>query len=359
MPNKVLISRSPVCEFIGIMLGVVTAKRRLGAACVFLVVFSCLRIFAMIRHVGLNSIGERRVYTGDAPQTILTLCTTFVESELRIPLHAAVVKNWGQLKPHIRPVLFTLNMTSVLSTMARNHGWDVVLVTSFNSHHTPYINNMFEYIYNHYKSEYYGFANGDILFSRSLAETLGAIKNATGRKSVMVVGQRNNVNYHEISSNDVEFWQPAKIQKYMCQYGKQEGPLSLDYFITSPYGFPWSTIPDLVVGRERYDNYLLLMSIYLLITTVDGTNSIDNLHLKGRDKTLTHFDLDVKDKKFNEDAILNFGRINFADGSVHNCEYFTRTRKVDISIQRKLKWESPKYFEKFQSNIKALMEHNR
>jgi hypothetical protein len=215
---------------------------------------------------------------------------------------------------------------------------------------------MFEYIYSHYESDYYGFANGDILFGHSLAETLGAIQNATRRKSVMVVGQRNNVNFYDITAGDETFWEPAKIRRHMCEYSKQEGPLSLDYFITSPYGFPWATIPDLVVGRERYDNYLMQMSIYLLLTTVDGTNSIDNLHLKGKHNSLTHFDLNVTDQKFNENAILNFGHINFADGSVHNCEYFTRRHASKVVLQRKLFWTSPKFFRQFQSNAKALME---
>ena len=39
--------------------------------------------------------------------------------------------------------------------------------------------------------------------------------------------------------------------------GKYNGHLSEDYFLTSKYIWNWNDIPDFIVGRQGYDNWLV------------------------------------------------------------------------------------------------------
>jgi len=51
-----------------------------------------------------------------------------------------------------------------------------------------------------------------------------------------------------------------------------------DYFITKRSGFPWSTIPDFVVGRAGVDNWLLVTALARRRAVVDASRTITARH---------------------------------------------------------------------------------
>jgi hypothetical protein len=51
-----------------------------------------------------------------------------------------------------------------------------------------------------------------------------------------------------------------------------------DYFITTWGGFPWGSIPNFVVGRIGYDNWLLVTAITKEIPLVDLTETLLAVH---------------------------------------------------------------------------------
>lgn len=51
-----------------------------------------------------------------------------------------------------------------------------------------------------------------------------------------------------------------------------------DYFITTRSGFPWSTIPDFVVGRAGVDNWLLVTALARRAAVVDASGTVTARH---------------------------------------------------------------------------------
>ena len=51
-----------------------------------------------------------------------------------------------------------------------------------------------------------------------------------------------------------------------------------DYFITKRSGFPWSTIPDFVVGRAGVDNWLMVTALARRAAVVDASGTITARH---------------------------------------------------------------------------------
>ena len=56
-----------------------------------------------------------------------------------------------------------------------------------------------------------------------------------------------------------------------------------DYFITNQLGLPWSQIPDFVVGRNGYDNWLVAKTIDWNLTVIDASRTLLALHQSGSD----------------------------------------------------------------------------
>ncbi|KAK3599737.1 hypothetical protein CHS0354_037210, partial [Potamilus streckersoni] len=50
-----------------------------------------------------------------------------------------------------------------------------------------------------------------------------------------------------------------------------------DYFITST-SYPWKDIPDIVIGRRAYDNWLVLNARTMMHRVLDATETILAVH---------------------------------------------------------------------------------
>ena len=56
-----------------------------------------------------------------------------------------------------------------------------------------------------------------------------------------------------------------------------------DFFIVSRNGFPWDSIPDFVIGRPGYDNWLVDYVYHNGIDSVDVTKTLHAIHQTGID----------------------------------------------------------------------------
>jgi len=73
---------------------------------------------------------------------------------------------------------------------------------------------------------------------------------------------------------------PRRRLPYPLASGSTSTPLknAQDYFITKRSGFPWSTIPDFVVGRAGVDNWLLVTALARRAAVVDASRTITARH---------------------------------------------------------------------------------
>ncbi|KAK2146112.1 hypothetical protein LSH36_631g01006 [Paralvinella palmiformis] len=208
--------------------------------------------------------------------------TTIRDRECRKTIHSRLIKNWAALSPHLNPVLFvpfTEHNNSWISTAISNN-WKVRILYVLR-HNLPVLTAMFKEIMASTATPFIGYANADILFDTSLITTLRYLSrriNVTN-EMILIVGQRRNVDIEKVDlgsgDNLTKISQMDNIQLFINK--------AQDYFIISRRGLPWNEIPDFVVGRNGYDNWLVTKAQDWNITLIDTSNTVLALHQSGID----------------------------------------------------------------------------
>ena len=126
----------------------------------------------------------------------------------------------------------------------------------------------------------YCFANSDILFNEGFIHTLeqAILPYIPQLQGLMLVGKRTNV--HMDMNRTIKWFDEVDM---LAKNGSLFGENAQDYFVTLKGGFPWDNIPDFVIGRNGYDNWLVAKAMKERITTIDGTNTILAFHQSGHD----------------------------------------------------------------------------
>ena len=118
---------------------------------------------------------------------------------------------------------------------------------------------MTDYLQDHYQSTFYGYVNGDILIHSTLYNSLLQLsKQSHSSQHILVVGRRYN--YPVISG----FLESLSSQELFDQFitdsillNEQFIPVAQDFFIFSKNTLTKKNVAPVVIGRNRYDNYLL------------------------------------------------------------------------------------------------------
>jgi len=99
---------------------------------------------------------------------------------------------------------------------------------------------------------------------------------------------------------------PRRKQQYEHGQDTVTGPYAAplknaqDYFITKKSGFPWSTIPDFVVGRAGVDNWLLVTALVRRAAVVDASRTVTARHqVRSGYKPSAHFTQPTGDASVN------------------------------------------------------------
>ena len=206
----------------------------------------------------------------------VTLFTTVKYSASKNYIYKNTIQNWALLKPDVIPVLFIhLNASAEFFVdFARQRNWHVFQVPKTGVSGLPVLRHMFMEVQRLFDTPFYGYANGDILFDGNLTNTIRELIKLKKRSSnLLVIGQRTN--WHVKWQQNISSLQ--EIGNYATS-GKLYTPDAQDYFLSTYEGFPWSNIPDFVVGRIAYDNWIVVTALMKQIPLVDATNTITALH---------------------------------------------------------------------------------
>lgn len=237
----------------------------------------------------------------------LTIFTTMRDTPDKEEIHNNTIRNWVSLMPFVQPILYIEGNASGIHIRARNAGWKLRPVPRLN-HGIPVFKAMYEDALSVMDTPYYAYANADILFDNSLVDTLsslyesniidenfkwtareGSVKpNATTAQldkrpatgGLLLIGRRTNVNITDIHRSPLSLKDTAKA------YGSLFVTNAQDYFITTKNGLPWSLIPELVIGRVGYDNWLVAETLDWKITTIDMSSVLLAIHQTGSDGNL-------------------------------------------------------------------------
>jgi len=97
--------------------------------------------------------------------------------------------------------------------------------------------------------------------------------------AVMVVGQRADVKVLRRA-----LWRPESVRRAVSGLGGKLHPAyGIDYFAIAGNRFPWSAVPRLIVGRPKYDNFLLELASTRGVSLVDATATLTALHQTDED----------------------------------------------------------------------------
>ena len=294
-----------------------------------------------VNDTALSSAGVEDDATLKPP--LLCIFTTFKPVDYKTLVYQNVLRNWILLSPRrIRPVLFIpsadrwlfsrvpdgdqspLNRT--IGDLASSLGWLVVVPPRVNDHKVPHLKEMFFYVEKLYPDcLFYGYANGDVLFNDGLVRSLEAVAEVLGPlRRTLIVGKRTNV-----VLDAREIYLPCDVERL----AKTEGRLFIsdaqDYFFMTPQ-FPWSYIPDVVVGRPGYDNFLVATAIRKGVSVVDATRSLVALHQTDKDGNFAGHNRNNSDRNFNIRAMGS--RFRSHSGHTTHSQYLTLVGREDGTV---------------------------
>jgi hypothetical protein len=95
----------------------------------------------------------------------------------------------------------------------------------------------------------------------------------------LVIGRRTNLPVSDKSA----IHRPADVERMARTRGRLFISNAQDYFLIAGNRFPWHRIPDVVVGRPAYDNFVVAIAIRDGVSVIDATASILAVHQSDRD----------------------------------------------------------------------------
>jgi hypothetical protein len=161
-----------------------------------------------------------------------------------------------------------------------------------NSHGTPYLKSMFLAVEgNLTRAPVYGYCNADILFDGTLVKTVKAVlktvQGGTLKPRVLVVGQRTNFQmpfpFHRDSEWALKGSEDLSKVSTMVSRGRLFQTDAQDYFFMTRGTFNWETMPDMVIGRLAYDNWIVDHAYHAHVDRVDATKTLHAVHQTGTD----------------------------------------------------------------------------
>lgn len=250
--------------------------------------------------------------TKSPKHAILTLFTSFKESPNREPVHRSTIENWSKLRPLVQPVLYsvpsigTFKRNNTLEQYARELGWKVLPCKGTSEKNVPVLKWMFQHAISEFQSSYYGYANGDILFNAGLTKTLSDLSEVLrSLPSLLIIGARTDcrvdkclvqITSHqrqqqlELLTQSPKLRQRLEMLKQTPEVLNQRRPevrnrraevvlkSAQDYFLTTRNGFDWRTIPEFVIGRAGYDNWIVVSALVRGVAVIDASGTIKAWH---------------------------------------------------------------------------------
>ena len=292
-------------------------------------VWSCYRQSSLVsyRAVAVSSEDKLTPFAAavSCSRPIITMFTTFKLSSAKLSIVRRTLHNWASLRPSLQPVLYITNEqhagSGEILNEARVLGWQVYRVPLV-AHNTslPVLKNMFRHVFNVSQTKFYGFANGDILFTNELIETLLYLDVSIQWKRFLISSRRTNVDEKILPNRSSDM-------KTLLRIGKRGTlflPNSADLFITTSSSYPWHLVHPFVVGRVGYDNWLLAQALIWKIPVVDITNTAPSLHQTDEEGNRAGFSsiLSSEERNRNLQFVPNWRKLSL--GRITCAPYSTR-----------------------------------
>ena len=217
---------------------------------------------------------RRNILRNDS-QALLTLFTSWNDNSDKYFVHNLTTSNWMSLRPYVIPVVFT-NDTG-LEEECRNQGWNVFPIREVAAGGVPVLKHMFMDAMDAYNTTFYAYSNSDILFTKTLIDTLSSLSNSLANEEipVLIVGRRTNVEIGYLNETDGSSWD--NLTSVSKASGNIFSSNAEDFFITSGV-YPWDECANVVIGRPAYDNWLVYNARKRKHIVIDATGTLLAIH---------------------------------------------------------------------------------
>ncbi|XP_052769661.1 uncharacterized protein LOC128209604 [Mya arenaria] len=222
-----------------------------------------------------NTTDKRSLPVSKEPT--ITVFTTFADhlhtNTEKILVHNNTIKNWAKLRPRVNLILFVND--SLWVKPSKQHGWETIELSD-EGNRPPVLKEMFSKAMKRFKTPWYGYVNGDILFTSELLDNLDFFTNTRNVTAdrIMLTGRRTNIDKLSLldPTSDANLTETARM------YGTLYREDAEDFFITTRV-FPWEHILPVVVGRPGYDNWLVREArCNLQVDVIDLSNTLLAVH---------------------------------------------------------------------------------
>ncbi|XP_052818627.1 uncharacterized protein LOC128244645 isoform X2 [Mya arenaria] len=261
---------------------------------------------------------------------LLTLFTTWNYNLEKDLVHNITVFNWMSLNPFVIPVVFT-NDSDVAADCSRK-GWKVLPVLITAAEGVPVLKYMYRDVMEKYNTTLYAYSNADILFADTLPDSLVHIITNTSldlTQPALMVGKRTNVK--NVTSEEGSAW--YNITKIAKDRGTLFNGWAEDYFITTR-SFPWHDMPEVVIGRRAYDNWLVFHSREMKYSVIDITRRVLAVHQTtkaGNREGHSH-----KNKDYNHNLVVKMYKIiRYHLGVIECIEKYTQYEYGIVRIKNR------------------------
>jgi len=167
--------------------------------------------------------------------------------------------------------------------------------------------------------------------------------------------------------NTKSLYIPNDVTKTARKKGKLFLVKGIDYFFIARNAFPWNFIPDMVIARFGYDNFVVATAIANNVSVVDATKTLLAVHqtdvegnFAGRENTRhTHINTDII---FN--LIENEPRIYLHRGYTSSAQYetiYVRRKSddtVNVMVIKRTKFFKLRRTKQKNETIQHIMKQN-
>lgn len=140
-------------------------------------------------------------------------------------------------------------------------------------HKIPTIPGLFETAERIANNELLCYVNADIILPKNFLHTIEFISKV--RKKFLAVGHRWDLNIKE-KINFYDEYEKKTFWNYAKKNSEKHAPTGIDYFIFKKYTF--NNIPNLVIGRFGWDNWLLWYSRRNFMALIDLSANVFAIH---------------------------------------------------------------------------------
>ncbi|MBI4651560.1 hypothetical protein HY745_09820 [Candidatus Desantisbacteria bacterium] len=179
------------------------------------------------------------------------------------------ISSWKALHPDIEVIIF--GNGEGVKDIAENMGLRHIVDVKNNEYSTPLISSMFELAEKAGRFDMQMYINCDIIL---MDDFIPSVKCITMNPFLMV-SQRWDLTLNEAIDFKNPDWQKI-LRKKVEENGILHLPTGIDYFLYNK-GI-WKNIPDMVVGRAGYDNWLIYYCRSRNIPVIDSTGVITAVH---------------------------------------------------------------------------------